>query len=116
MFRDLFKFNDTVGQAPCNKLIKDDAKGVQVGLIRDIFGTFFLLGAHVGRCADKECAPIGLVGVGDECDAKVNHFYYATFSDQDIFRLEVAVDDAVGVEMAEGMADALDNLKDALLT
>ena len=42
---------------------------------------------------------------------KVDHFDFALACDQNVFRLQIAVDDAVGVQVAEGVRDLNHNFE-----
>src|SRR5207244_908314 len=88
---------------------------VDIGARVDIdTGDFGLLGAHVGRCPDEllEGGEDGFVGqalvAGGFGDPEINHFGHGDAvvdGDQDVGRLDVAVDDAFLVRVLDGVTN-----------
>ncbi len=91
---------------PRERLVEDDAHGVDVGPGVRGLGVE-LLGRHVERRAQEV-----LVGGGDPAlqlgDAEVDHLHHVGGGDEDVRRLEIAVDHALAV----GLGDALRGLVD----
>ena len=99
-----------VRQAPGQQLVQDHAQRVHVAarvelqrIGQDLFG------AHVGQRADQ-LAELGLprrvgVAVGETRDAEVEDLRLTRLVDQDVARLEVAMDDAALVGVLHGVAD-----------
>jgi len=95
------------GQLACErrgsveKLVEDAADGVGVGAAIDRLATD-LLGRHVGGRADDGVGAGQAAGVDQQLgDAEVHHLDLADAGDGDVVRLEVAVDDVVGVGGAD---------------
>ena len=95
------------GQFAGEHFIEDYAHGVDVGaavaaLAFDLFGRDVVGGAEGG----------GEVGVGETAgggvagDAEVDQLDVVVVVDHDVFRFEVAVHDAVGVDVIEGVENA----------
>jgi hypothetical protein len=108
------EMDDAMAETAEEKFVGDDAKGIDVGGKSDVKWIFSLLGTHVDG-GSHQFFSLGnslLVEIAVKLgDAKVDHFDVAVFGDEDVFRFEVAVDDAVGVEVAEGVGDLKDNFK-----
>ena len=107
------------GQAACEDLVEDDAEGVDVGAVVDAGGVLALLGRHVvsaahGRVRDGQLARDRGRAADDACDAEVGELGRARRVEQDVGRLEVAVDDVVLVGVLEGRADAVHQLQGVL--
>ena len=101
---------DRVGQAAGQQLVQDHAQRVHVAARVELerIGEH-LLGAHVGERAD-ELPDVGLqrrlrVAVGDARHAEVEDLRLPGFVDQDVARLQVAVDDAALVRVVDRVAD-----------
>jgi len=96
-------------------LVQDDAQGVQIGpVIHDhtlgLLWRHIVWGAQHGAGAGQ---PAGVAGAGD---AKVGHFGPAVGAEQDIGRLDVAMNQAAAVGKVKGAAHLLDDLQRLLLT
>lgn len=98
-----------VAQFAHDQFIGDHSEGVDVGGEGGVGGMFALLGSHVVGGAHHGAGRFGAVIFVKLGDAEVDHFHFAIFGDDDVFRFEVAVDDAVGVEMAEGVGHLEDD-------
>ena len=84
-------------------LVDHHARGPHVGRRRGGVAAAGL-GGHVGEGAEEPVVD-GRVGVGDGGDAEVGEPHGAVAPEQDVRRLDVAVDDAVRVGVREGVAD-----------
>jgi hypothetical protein len=88
-------------------LVEDAAERVDVGAVVEV-GAVALLGAHVLRGAEHLAGPGQLHGVEAAGDAEVEDFNDggdADGLDEDVVGLEVAVEDAVLVRLAEALGD-----------
>ena len=85
-------------------LVEDDAERVDVAALgRRLAGR--LLGGDVLRTADDAAGLRELRAGEDLGDAEVGQLEDAVVADEDVRRLEIAMDDAVIVDMLEGRAD-----------
>lgn len=89
--------DESIAQFPQNQFIGDDSQRVDVRRKGGIGGVLFLFGAHVARRADhfvEEAGPLLFVELGD---AEIDDLHFPIFGDEDVFWLEVPMDDAVSV-------------------
>ena len=109
--------DDLVGEAAGQDLVEDDAKGIDVGADVDHFAAALgLLGAGPGHRAEELAGdghelegfavrPARGFAASDFREAKVEDVRVALAIDDDVAGLEVAVDDALEVGGADGLAD-----------
>ena len=102
------------GRLAAEQFIEKDAERIDIAASIDVDATHLgLLGTHVGRCADQHAARSkdGLVGqaaTGGLGDAEVDDLglrFTFGHADQDVGRLEVAVDDTLLMGVLYGLAD-----------
>lgn len=104
--------DDTVTESAEDEFIGDDTERVDVRGVGDLARIFFLLGTHVdGSTHQSFFLRDPLFFAIELCNAKIDDFDFARFGDEDVFGLKVAVDDAVGVEVAKGVGDLEDDFK-----
>jgi len=95
------------GNGAGEHLVEHDSEGVDVAarvsaLATDLLGRDVVWRAQaLGEVSEGEAAGAGVGG-----DAEVDEADVVVAVDHDVFRLHVAVDDAVGVDVLEGAADA----------
>ncbi len=94
--------------------VEHGPKAVEVGLGGE-GKAFGLLGGHVGGGAQ------GVAGAGEVAaflqevgQAEVHHLGVALLGEEDVFGGEVPVEDALGVEVGQGLHHLLGRLQDAL--
>ncbi len=98
-------------QSPREHLVERDAEREEIRAPVDLAARE-LLGRHVRRRAEHH-AGLGLRRIGDARDAEVRHLHgVALRLVHDVRGLDVAVDDAHGVRVAERIGDALDEGED----
>ena len=102
---------EDVGEASGEKLVGDDAEGVDVGAGVDFGGVAGgLFGGHVVE-GSEEGTDFGSggggveVGVGGFGEAEVEDFGLAGVGDEDVGGFQIAVDDALGVGVVDGVGD-----------
>ena len=92
-------------------LVQDDSQGVDVGARVDAAGIVDLLGRGVGDRAEHRPvageALVGLLARGG--DAEVRELHVALAGDQDVARLDVAVDHAALMRVAQGFRDLVED-------
>jgi hypothetical protein len=94
------------GEAAGQHFEEHPAEGVEVGRRLSALGVAKLLGRGIGRReAADERALAGGVGLGESRQAEVGDLGLALPVEQDVLRLEVAVDDALGVNVGERFAE-----------
>ncbi len=95
--------------AACEHPVERRADGVEIGPRPEAPVRRILLVGRVARFEDDRCrrAPVG--GLGDAGGAEVEEHDVARARQVDVVRVDVAVDDAVGVEFAEREEDRADD-------
>ena len=93
------------------ELVEDAADGVGVGAAVDRLAAD-LLGRHVGGRADDGVGAGQAAGVDEQLgDAEVHHLDLAEAGDGDVVRLQVAVDDVVGMGRADRREELLGDVE-----
>ena len=90
-------------------LVHHARQAVDVALGRDVLAAHRLLGAHVRRRADghaRACQPLPSSHAHRARDAEIGH-ERATVGEQDVLRLDVAMDDALRVRVRQRLGDLL---------
>ncbi len=95
--------------APHQELIKQHPKGEDVRSVIDL-GSFDLLGRHVPRRADARLRQ-RLRSRVQAGDAEIHDLHTAAIQESDVFRLDVAVNDAVLVGVLKPLADRQGDLE-----
>ena len=113
LHRDLDRRVAVERRLPGEELVEDDAEGVEIGALVDL-GAARLLGREVLRGADDR-ARLGHLARPGARDAEVGDLDAALAVDEDVVRLDVAVDDPVPVREAQRRED-LARVLDATLT
>ena len=98
-----------VAQFAEDQFVCNDAQRIDVGLESGIGGVLFLLGGHVIGGAHHLACRFGSIVFMELGDPEIDHFHFAIFGDDDVFRFEVAVDHAMSVEVAEGVGHLEDD-------
>src|SRR4051812_36783785 len=92
------------GRFPDQQFVEDDAETVQVGtavyrVAQDLFRGDVLRGAH-DRVRARQVLAARRV-----CDAEIGHFHASIVGKQDVVRFDVAMNEAVRVDLFEGGGD-----------
>ena len=101
--RDLLRGVRVIRQVAREHLIEHDAEGIQVAA-RVGIEALGLLGRDIVHGADGLPAAL-LVNVLERGDAEVSDLDHVIVRDHDVLRLDVPVDDAVGVRVLQRLAD-----------
>ncbi len=89
----------------CEHLVEDDSERVDIAPAVDA-EALRLLGREVGRRSHDEAGLSDVVVSADSPrDAEVGHLHLAVPGEKDVARLDVAVDDAVAMGIAESLRD-----------
>lgn len=92
--------------------VDDDAEAVDVGAVIDVAGIFVLFGGHVGGAAERTAghgeSEIAVRVADEASDAEIGDFHATAGIEQDVFRFDIAVPDALGVGGLERVADRRD--------
>ena len=97
------------GRSTGERVERDGPERVDVAAPVDVGAGLRLLGAHVARRADDQCSggiDLGLRGLGD---AEVRQVGLALVVEQDVGRLDIAMDEPVLVGGIEGLGHALEH-------
>ena len=104
-----------IGQLAGQHLVDDHTQRVEVAAAVEVGSADDLLGADIFERADDEAGAGQLVdrhivAAADHAgDAEIGEIGRAAVIEQDVARLYVAMEDAVGVGIVEGVADAVDD-------
>jgi hypothetical protein len=81
---------------------QDDSKSKQINYVALVWLLIEDLWTHIGRCAHHGCAEAGLVTTLQlNCEPEINNLSVVFLVEQDIFRLQVTVADAVRVKVVQ---------------
>ena len=105
--------DDAVAGPAEDQLVGDDSERIDIGGEGDFSRMFEQLRTHISRGSDE--APLARDFPLELGDSEIDHLNIARFRDQDVFRFEIAVDDAVGVEVAESIGDLQDDFQGPFL-
>src|SRR6267154_668574 len=95
--------------------VHDDAQRIEIAAVIDR-SAFDLLGRHVARRADKSAAAghAHFCGLERSGEAKIGNEHLIVFADEDVVRLEVAMDNAFGMRGVESVAHLTGKFKAAV--
>ena len=110
LHQDIHRLGGLKWRAAGEQLISDDSERVDIDA-RVQFGAARLLGRHVGGgSGDETCLGEALRSLGHPGDAEVDQIDPARFVEEDVLRLDVAMNDALPVRVVEGFRHTLDDL------
>ena len=103
------------GQLAGEHFIKDHPERINIRAVVHLAGVFDLLRGHVGHGAEActaegqaEFLAAGLTQLGD---TEISDFHAAPGVEEEILRLDIAVEDALAVGVLEGLADSGDDFQ-----
>src|SRR6266567_3679909 len=105
-----------VGHTTGEQFVQDQAQGIYVAARIELCRIRpDLLGTHVRQCPDKfskvRSAGDLCIAIGDARDAKIQDFRLPCFIDQDVARLQIAMNNAAVVSMLRCLADPDDQIQ-----
>lgn len=99
-----------MGLAAGEEVVEDGAEAVDIGGSGDFLATDLFRAGEAGREDQRLGAPVE-AGIQHAGDAEVEEFRFAVAGNQNVGRLEIAVDDELAVGVIDGIAEGEEDAK-----